>query len=153
MTNETKRASLETVLEFCNDVRYAGGANPLDALMPATPQNTQSCLIARNLNFDCKVTPTDEHWVMETDKSVVDKIIDQLSDKWDIERYRNNAFVLPKDIGQVAADFDEWIDDVEAAYEKSKDLLPYIERNGYYIEDLLSYKLISSEEAEELRTV
>jgi hypothetical protein len=50
-----KRASLEETLEFCNKVREAGGAQPLDALCPAVPQAPSECLVARNLNFSCTV--------------------------------------------------------------------------------------------------
>lgn len=49
------RASLAEVLDFCNKVRASGGANPLDALMPAVPEDETQCLIARNLNFSCHV--------------------------------------------------------------------------------------------------
>jgi hypothetical protein len=51
----SERASLQELLDFANKVRAAGGGNPLDALMPATPLDTQKCLIAKNLNFNCEV--------------------------------------------------------------------------------------------------
>lgn len=48
---------LQHVLEFANKVRNAGGANPIDALMPSVPEDSSACLIARNLNFSCDVEP------------------------------------------------------------------------------------------------
>lgn len=48
-------ASMKEVLEFCTKVREAGGGNPLEALMPGIPEDAKSCLIARNLNFECIV--------------------------------------------------------------------------------------------------
>src|SRR5690349_15016190 len=60
---ELERAPLDEVLAVCNEVRKAGGANPLDALLPATPSDPNGCLIARNLNFSCYVqggSPYDE---------------------------------------------------------------------------------------------
>jgi hypothetical protein len=49
------------VLDFCNRVRAAGGAKALDALMPGVPSDSSSCLIARNLNFQCEVQPCHSH--------------------------------------------------------------------------------------------
>lgn len=45
------------VLEFCNKVRKAGGADMLDSLLPGIPHDGRACLIANNLNFDCQITP------------------------------------------------------------------------------------------------
>lgn len=113
-----KRASLVEVLDFANKVRAAGGGNPIDALMPAVPEATTECLIAKNLNFNCSVKGTEDYtavgenrWVMElTDKAIRDRIADSLGlarrnyqPTWDDARY---AVVLPEKIGQVAADFD-----------------------------------------------
>lgn len=43
------------LIEFCNKVREAGGADPISALFPSTPDEPESCLIARALNFSCEV--------------------------------------------------------------------------------------------------
>lgn len=50
----------QEVLDFCNTVRTAGGADILDSLLPGIPLNSQSCLIANNLNFDCRIEPEAE---------------------------------------------------------------------------------------------
>lgn len=47
--------SEQEVLDICNKVREAGGANPLEGLMPARPNVPDSCLIAKALNFECRV--------------------------------------------------------------------------------------------------
>lgn len=110
-----KRASLHEVLDFANKVRAAGGGNPIDALMPAVPQATQQCLIAKNLNFNCAVTGaegytgiSENRWVMElTDKAVRDRIADALGlARRNLPRDDVYAVVLPEKIGQVASDFD-----------------------------------------------
>lgn len=44
------------LLEFANKVRAAGGANALEALLPSSPCNPNTCLIANALNFECTVT-------------------------------------------------------------------------------------------------
>ncbi len=88
------RATLEELFEFANGVREAGGGNPLDALLPAIPQDPNECLIALNMNFSCTVMGPpeeaysegkhypeagyDEHdsiWTMEVDdKEIAAKI-------------------------------------------------------------------------------
>ena len=52
-----KWATEEELLEFCNQVREAGGGEIINALLPGITENPQTCLIARNLNFSCEVTP------------------------------------------------------------------------------------------------
>jgi hypothetical protein len=47
--------SPEALLERCNQIRVAGGADPLKELIPGMPASPNSCLIARNLNFSCEV--------------------------------------------------------------------------------------------------
>ncbi len=51
----TERASFEELLEFANKVRVAGGGKVIEALMPAIPRNPHACLVAKNLNFNCKI--------------------------------------------------------------------------------------------------
>ena len=51
-------ATEDELLEFCNSVRQAGGAEVLEALLPSTPGVPSECLIARGLNFDCTVGNT-----------------------------------------------------------------------------------------------
>ncbi len=47
---------LETI-EFANAVRAAGGGEIISALMPSSPGDASSCLIANALNFNCKIRP------------------------------------------------------------------------------------------------
>lgn len=100
-----ERASNKKIQNFCNKVRKAGGGNPLDALMPAVPQDSSRCLIARNLNFNCEVDTNDEgQWQMYvSDTETATKIAKAL--KLKVDYY--NHIVLPPEIGQAAADFDE----------------------------------------------
>jgi hypothetical protein len=48
-------ATEEELLDFANRWRAAGSAEALPALVPSDPVNTESCLIANALNFDCAV--------------------------------------------------------------------------------------------------
>lgn len=125
MTFTQPRATLEETLEFCQRVRKAGGGNPLDALIPAVPSDSEQCLIAKNLNFNCSVTGINisplitgqSPWAMTFDPENVgirDAIADELGlEKANYEwvgglRHPIVAVILPPEIGQVAADFDEY---------------------------------------------
>jgi hypothetical protein len=152
----TERATLEETLDFCNQVREAGGANPLDALMPAVPEDSHDCLIARNLNFSCEVGcyPTKINgkghiearsavWVMRVEDSEVRRRIaakldlalvtvyeyelaQREGEEKDPYRTSDDAILLPKKIGQVAADFDEvWI----GGEWRGSEFEPYIEES------------------------
>jgi hypothetical protein len=48
-------ATEEELLEFANAVRKAGGADPLNALLPSFRKDRRDCLIATALNFGCSV--------------------------------------------------------------------------------------------------
>ena len=113
---ETKRASLGELKKFANAVRDAGGGNPLDALMPAVPEDSTQCLIAKNLNFNCSVTAgNDGAWYMHlNDEEIAHKIGSKLNlkvapaEEVDVYGYPDNfAVILPPEIGQVAEDFDK----------------------------------------------
>jgi len=120
MNDNPKRATMDELLEFANAVREAGGGNPIDALMPAIPEDPTSCLIARNLNFNCVVNAQDGAWYMAVpDAALRDRIADALGlakddatgfdycpDDGEYE-YLRCSVVLPPGIGQLAADFDE----------------------------------------------
>lgn len=122
-----ERATLEELQEFANKVREAGGGNPLDALMPAVPQDPKQCLIAKNLNFNCTVQPSSTNygddyenpnaWLMILeDHGVRDSIADSLGlEKTDYVRnewkdgYKDvtyPAVKLPAKYARVAQDFD-----------------------------------------------
>lgn len=122
-----KRATLAELHIFANKVREAGGGNPIDALMPAVPQDSQQCLIAKNLNFNCEVKGTDgyawpdDDWVMElTDKDVRDRIAAALdlptaerqASAWEVGD-QFYAVRLPNEIGAVAQAFDNSHDIVD----------------------------------------
>jgi hypothetical protein len=63
-------ATEDELLEFCNSVREAGGADPIGALFPSDPDEPESCLIARALNFSCAVNgPYDtQAWLDKLDQ-------------------------------------------------------------------------------------
>lgn len=139
-------ASLETVLEFCNDIRNWGGGNPLDALLPAVPGHSESCLIARNLNFSCAVEPIEVHrdpenWIMTTDYEVVRNVLDKNNGKWDIEENSDTSFLIPPDIAAVAIEFDRWlISSIEDDGVPDNNLSEYITDD--YWEGLLEESLV-----------
>jgi hypothetical protein len=137
-------ASFDEVLAFCNKVREIGGANPLDALIPAIPQDSHQCLVALNLNFSCRVTNGTtarfskyeiEHqgygnvsyypWTMIVDDPVLAIKLGKGLDLPVIGDSNNDdGFVyhilLPAKIGAVARRFDDWMDDPEADPEMDK---------------------------------
>lgn len=78
------RATIGELREFCNIVRKAGGANVLDALLPAIPQDSSSCLIARNLNFSCQVEPCGE--------TIANLIPAKIKKKFNL--YRHNPWMM-----------------------------------------------------------
>lgn len=118
------RATLEETHAFANAVREAGGGNPLDALMPAVPEDSTQCLIAKNLNFNCAVQPSgktsDNFWVMVVyDKEVRDRIasalgLRKINDPIALQQEDVEVPVygvrLPQEIANVAMAFDEWMD-------------------------------------------
>lgn len=144
----SERASLEELIEFANKVREAGGGNPLDALMPSVPGDTQQCLIAKNLNFNCEVDgdgPNGE-WTMhvesaETAKDIADSLGLELHDPYEDDYF--NTVILPPEIGEVARVFDSvdaFLNDrkdgrhappeeYEITEEDIHDILPYIEES------------------------
>lgn len=128
-----ERATLDELLDFANKVREAGGGNPLDALMPAVPEDATQCLIAKNLNFNCSVGggPGQDHplhdsdawWMTVADRDVRDRIAAALglvaadydvspgtlgAAGDDFDWFEAYGVKLPPRIGQVAADFDNW---------------------------------------------
>jgi hypothetical protein len=122
----TPRASFERLQEFANEVRKAGGGNPIDAIAPAVPEDSSKCLVARNLNFNCSVLGmpyrytsdrideiSDEDWVMYAPRKVVDVVSEALNlPKIEVpQAHRETRYasgvILPDEIGQVASDFDE----------------------------------------------
>ncbi len=118
MATKVKRASLAELKKFADRVRAAGGGNPLDALMPAVPEDASQCLIAKNLNFNCNVDGigrndqgvASSRWGMHVEDSAIrNKIAEALGlpivTAGDYEQ--RETIVLPEEIGQVASDFDE----------------------------------------------
>lgn len=118
-------ATEEELLEFCNKVREAGGANVLEALLPSEVNMPSACLIANALNFGCSVRgfykegdkdnfhPDGDGsylWGMYFPRNMTDEAIEKVAaavdcriDRgWDGER----VMVLPKHIGNAAAAFD-----------------------------------------------
>lgn len=134
----TDMATLDEVKDFANAVRAAGGGNPIDALIPAVPQDPSACLIAVNLNFNCEVITNDSGaWSMYvTDPDVRDRIAHNLDlDAFDDPKRRGPEYgvVLPRSIAAVAEAFDDAQDAldafVEAAYDaaEARELAPFEE--------------------------
>lgn len=114
----SQRATLPELKEFADKVRAAGGGNPLDALMPSVPANTSQCLIARNLNFNCKVYPAsgEDYWIMKVDdEATCNKIADALG----LKKHGPYSVILPNEIGAVARTFDFVGDYMEMAIDFS----------------------------------
>lgn len=121
-----KYASENEVLEFANAVRKAGGGNVISALLPAHPGQTDSCLIARALNFSCKIIPDEDHkfadgsqrWLMVVE---TDELARKIAKKCHLRTKRNDdcrlEIILPKRIGNVAATFDDAAEDYQYDYE------------------------------------
>lgn len=54
--DDVKVIPYDELLKFCNEVRRIGGSNDLlKSLLPSTPGNAQTCLVALNMNFNCTV--------------------------------------------------------------------------------------------------
>ena len=115
MTFTSPRATFEETLAFANAVREAGGGNPLDALMPAIPQDASQCLIAKNLNFNCEVSSgwapgwSGNRWYMATEPDIAKRIGEALGLVVS-EEHGQARVMLPDEIGQVANDFDDVMD-------------------------------------------
>lgn len=112
----TKRATLEELKEFANKVREAGGANPIDALIPAVPQDSEQCLIAKNLNFNCSVEPGGSHNGWPNDEWVMvlpdEAIRDSIASKLGLKPVGHYGVLLPSEIGAVAQAFDDALEDL-----------------------------------------
>lgn len=123
------RATLPELIEFANQIREAGGGNPLFALMPAVPQDASQCLIAKNLNFNCRVSGYQGRWAMWTDEATADRIADAMG----LERVyvlTEHGVILPEAIGQVATDFDR-VAQVAADVAAEADWTYHDERNEW----------------------
>lgn len=122
-------AGKDELLAYANRIREAGGANALEALLPSIPGNQEGCLIARALNFGCKVYPLTSlknlkdgswEWVMETpNDDTARKLAKGIGartlrlDYWQDVRAAKHEIetrlvvLLPKRIGNAAHAFDE----------------------------------------------
>lgn len=141
----SRTATIEEVKEFANKVRQAGGANPLDALMPAIPEDPSACLIARNLNFSCQVDGahiddweevehpevenwvnygSDDRWQMTVDDPKIAKRIGEKLNLPYIDDSLYGRVLLPVEIGNVALAFDSAIEEDDPT---ASQFWPYIE--------------------------
>lgn len=114
-----ERATLQETLDFANKVREAGGADALDALMPSSPQEPGSCLIANALNFSCEISGAEgtfgkNRWAMflEGAKAIeqarkIGKALDLKIRVYEEDSFDGAQILLPLEIGQVADDFDK----------------------------------------------
>lgn len=143
----TKRATLDELLEFANKVRNAGGGNPIDALMPAVPADPKQCLIAKNLNFNCWVDAGEygDEWTMwVTTRELAQNIAKAVgcdtatSTRVDTETsvsFPVYGIVLPKEIGEVAQQFDSAWDDFNACREDELQRLQDEDKADYLIDE------------------
>lgn len=125
------RATFEETLAFANEVRRAGGGTPLDALMPAVPTDSRQCLIAKNLNFNSKVEPSEcgseNPWIMafddeDTRNAVAEGVgLEKYDYTTSLKKIPRYAVILPQEISQVARDFDQ-----------AEDLLSHLNYNKLY---------------------
>lgn len=73
-TDSVTPATPDEVLAFCNKVRELGHAALIDKLEPGVPKDLDSCLIARNLNFECRVQGYGAYWSMYSFQPVLMEI-------------------------------------------------------------------------------
>lgn len=147
-----RRCSLEELREFCNTVRKAGAANPLDAILEAVPEEAEECLIARNLNFSCEVNGADlssseledakailgedfgdeNPWAMRVEsKELAENIANAIGSAY----FGNDddgfyQIILPEKIGNFAFNFD-------TTYQNLPYALLGIDEDGYVDEELI----------------
>lgn len=113
------------LLDFANTIRKAGGANVIEALLPAWQNDSESCLIANALNFGCRVDTGvlgnlkngDPVWHMEFPYNMDPQRVQAIADatpgcklrKRDHEgRKLEGLFMqLPQYIGNAALSFDQ----------------------------------------------
>lgn len=116
-------ATQAELLEFANKLRVAGDADPLGALLPSNPGDSETCLIANACNFSSRVIPVgDEDSNGETDwflvfptnmslarrRKVASAVNIKLKDKvvdFDEDEH-NHVLPLPRHIGNAAQAFD-----------------------------------------------
>lgn len=129
----------EELRDICNEVRAAGGADPIKELVAGIVSDPRSCLIARNLNFECFICeepyiypsmrilsePTRVGWVMVIDDyAIAQKISTKMG--WPLvdaffhaQDTSKPALKLPQDLAQSAIAFDageyddQYYDDVD----------------------------------------
>lgn len=131
MAEKKKRATLGELKQFADKVRAAGGGNPIDALIPAVPEDISQCLIARNLNFNCSVggwrpSSMEEHWDnpgawwMSVDSEELARKIGKalrLQVAYNESELQKWGIKLPRRIAAVAEAFDTWAE-AASAYEE-----------------------------------
>ncbi len=128
------RASFENTLEFCNKVREALGGTgaTIDALMPAIPNDPNQCLIAKNLNFNCRVHCEDYQWQMHFDTEEQAVAVRRALGL--AKGAGERSVVLPKTIGQVAKEFDAVWEDVGSEIDGAWQEWHFEKLNGEFTE-------------------
>jgi hypothetical protein len=119
------------LLQFANDLRKAGGAAPLDALLPSLTNHKRECLLANALNFSSEVdhadclatdatgeftealkafnTPETESilWGMRTTVPIAEAITKEMGLTYVSGIGDTGVVLLPEHIGNAAYAFDE----------------------------------------------
>lgn len=129
---EERIATERELLQFCQVVRKIGGGEIIQELLPGVPGNAEKCLIAKNLNFECKVAPRfnlddgdsvnfnpaekrfrAQDWVMHAPADVLAKIASELGLELVPQKVPFGdvgiALVLPRYIGNSASAFDKGV--------------------------------------------
>ena len=117
-----EHATPAAVLAFANEVRAAGNAGLLDALLPSVPQRPRACLIARALNFESVIRPDSRvaswlgEWRMYPQRASNGLCLNDnnkaiaLATKLNLDTHTDAngsvGIVLPREIGNAAFAFD-----------------------------------------------
>lgn len=137
---QRRYATEDELLDFANKVREAGGADPIEALMPSKPKYARQCLIANALNFSCVVDSLaggllgkPRVWAMflpedlsdEQKRRIADAVGSPIEDS-----YKGPCVRLPEHIGNAAAAFDEKTHDGWVAKYRAPETRPV--NSAYY---------------------
>lgn len=97
-------------VELANSLRDALGATKLRDLPKGSQRDAKRCILARAFNFECSVGSAEGRWFVSFPEMELEKM-DALT-QWatdnglEMSRWSNRAFLLPKAVGNIAANFD-----------------------------------------------
>src|SRR5438445_752835 len=99
------------LLGRCNEIRRAGGAEELDQLLPGHPSQSNKCLIATNLNFECSINGVSEQATGAIISSRDIRLV-EAAKALNLKTYRESVgekfiYHLPKELRDSALAFDQ----------------------------------------------